>query len=127
MDPIEQLKNQVLLLASPADVQIGSYPKGVCIGDELAIGFEEALRVAKQDLSPDELQSIGALAEYIASFSGSEFENLWLDQDQLRKDARWATIRSLAGEILVAMGWEYETPKKDGSTYVFEDRVVDSI
>ena len=126
MRPIDKLKNQVLLFASSADVQVDSYPEGVCVGDESALDFDEALRSARTELAPNQIQAVERLDEYILSVSGADFEDLWLDQTKLRFDERWETIRSLAKEMLVEMGWQYETPVKNVATYVFADSVVEN-
>ena len=126
MRPLDKLKNQILLFASSADVQVDSYPDDVCVGDELALGFDEAFRKVKTELAPNQLQAVERLDEYISSISGADFEDLWLDQAKLRIDERWETIRSLANEVLAEMGWQYETPMKDSATYVFVDSVVEN-
>lgn len=118
-------RNQVLALASPADVQIGLVPQGVCIGDELVCDFDchKVEFIATQKLTAQQLNAIQALDSFLLELSGPHNEVFWCDPEPLTDDPRWEQIRELARTVLQSMNWDYAPPEKDGATYVFEDRV----
>ncbi len=118
---------QILRLAAPAEVQIGLFPAGVCVGDELVSQFDRHSRefIEQHELSPRQLAAIGELDRLITRHSGPHNVEFWCSPEPLRVDPRWEEIRGLARAVLRSMEWEYSTPAQDGSTYAFADgRVV---
>ncbi|QDT42689.1 hypothetical protein Pan241w_27770 [Gimesia alba] len=118
-------RNQVLALASPADVQIRLFPQGACIGDELVSDFDHNKLefVTNHEVTTEQLEAIEVLDEFLTELSGSDNEVFWCDPEPLRDDPRWNRIRELAGAVLQCFNWKYSRPEKDGATYIFDDHV----
>tara|TARA_R100001143_G_C3315067_1_gene112027 strand:+ start:136 stop:555 length:420 start_codon:yes stop_codon:yes gene_type:complete len=118
-------RNQILALASPADVQISLFPQGVCIGDELVSDFDHHKMefVTNHEVTTEQLEAIEALDQFLTELSGPHNEVFWCDPEPLRDDPRWDRIRDLAGAVLRCFNWKYSRPEKDGATYIFDDHV----
>ncbi len=68
---MNEFRNQMLGLASPADVQIGLFPQGVCLGDELVSDFDLHKRhfIAQRELTTFQLNAIEELDQFIDELS----------------------------------------------------------
>jgi hypothetical protein len=127
MDGTVKLRRSVQALAQPAAVMIRLFPGFVCVGDELALEFEEGLREARAAglaESPTAREALQALDAYLAVLSGPPNEEFWLEPESLRTDERWETIRSLARATLLAFGWPDATPELNGAIYVSKGLIV---
>ena len=111
-------------LASGAAIQIGLFPDGVCIGDELVSDLDVNIEAIRHRLSPKQRAATQRLDDYVDRLSGPHNEVFWCDPEPLHEDSRWEEIRKLAWKVIEAMGWSYEVHKSDGTIYVFKDRVV---
>ena len=116
-------RNQIIALASPADIQIALHPRGVCIGDELVCDFDlhKSTFLKQPTVTADQVNAIQTLDAFLDELSGPQNESFWCDLDPIMDDPRWEQIRELSRRVLDAMGWEYSLPDKDGASYVFED------
>ena len=122
-------RNQILALASPANVQLSLFPQGVCIGDELVCDFDLHKEdfLANQQLTSEQLSAIQTLDAFLDGLSGSHNEVFWCDPEPLTDDPRWEQIRELSRHVLRSLNWNYSHPEKDGASYVFEDRLETNI
>jgi len=122
-------RNQLLALASTAQVQIALFPKGVCIGDELVSDFDRHKQhfLANEQITGPQRHALDALDALITELSGPHNEVFWCDPEPLTDDPRWERIRELSRNLLRALIWQYCPPTRDGATYGFFDRVVENI
>ena len=110
----------VQVLAQPPNVQEALFPDFVEVPDELALNWEEALRDKSfgaffDKLTDTQKTTINKLDSYISSVSGTEVENIWTMQS-LHNGEEWKTIRALAADVILEMGWAIDitiTPRKD--------------
>ncbi len=124
---IDRLKNSVLSLAAKPEIQVCLYPNGTCKGDELVLGFDDAYRtIEKQELSQAEVEALESLSQLLSSFSGKQFEDMYLEDEALFADHRWEEIRSKAKEVITAFYWTLDTPRKNGSTYVLSNETIEN-
>lgn len=117
----------VQALAQPADVQRTLFPSFVCIGDELALGFDDAWRnwrARDPVLAESQRAAIEELNRYLDELSGEHNAEFWLNADRLGQDRRWDSIRKKAGAVLDALGWPHDQPPRDGAIFVNADGAV---
>lgn len=131
-----RLKWSIQALAAPAGKQIQLFPKFVCVADELAIDFEEALRAVSkvepsgadkeeedevsqlaQELSFMQREAIDAVDKQLEKMSGPEHAEMWTD-DALYNSIEWARVRHLAALALKSIGWASELPPQGRAIYV---------
>lgn len=107
---LDQLRAAVSRLASPAPDQIEylrtikTYPSA----DELALEFHDLalLRSRLQTehaISSQALSLVVALDEKLSSFSGESQADIW-DASALESSRNWADVRSIARQLLDALG-----------------------
>lgn len=109
----ELLRNTLLALSSPAEVQAALYPDFVCVGDELVLNFGEAYEQLQLDkLTATESNSLAELDAYLVSHSGGSYEEHYVDNELLSSSLIWQKIRLLALKSLESFGWEYVEPQK---------------
>lgn len=124
---LDHLRNAVLALASEAEVQASLYPTGTCKGDELVLDFGDSLLAArKSDMRSVQVRALDSRDQLIASFSAKASGDMFVADDALFTDPRWNEIRLKAREVLDAFEWPWTTPRKNGSTYVFTDEVIEN-
>ena len=126
---MHKFRNQLLALASTAEVQLALFPSGVCIGDELVSDFDRHKQafLASQETTAPQRHALDALEAFIAELSGPHNVVFWCDPEPLTEDPRWEQIRELSRAALQSLGWEYSLPIKNGATYAFFDRVEENI
>ena len=107
---LDQLRSAVSLLSLPATDQIehlrkiNTYPSA----DELALEFHD-LALSRSSLqtqyaiSGETLSLIAALDEKLSSFSGQSYADEW-DASALENSQHWAEVRSIAKQLLDALG-----------------------
>ncbi|WP_438023778.1 hypothetical protein [Sorangium sp. So ce233] len=135
-EAMTRLKWSLQALAAPAAEQIRLFPRFVCVADELALDFEEALRqVSKaalsdvgeqeeveglqriEELSPAQREAVDTLDAQLERMSGPEHAEMWTD-DALYNRGEWARVRHLAAGALRSIGWPIELPPQDRAIYV---------
>lgn len=123
-----RLKWSIQALAAPAAAQLRLFPDFVCVADELAIDFEEALRGIRsagssdagdreeaegperaEALSPAQRAAVDALDAQLEEMSGPEHAEMWTD-DALHTSVAWTRVRHLAASALRTMDWPNELP-----------------
>lgn len=116
---LEQLKWSLQALASPAATQQSLFPTFVCVADELALDFDQWLRVAthRHTLAPEQTAALTALDELLARMSGRQHEEFWT-VPALESHATWQQIRDLAHRALDAFGWPLVPPPTGRAIYV---------
>jgi hypothetical protein len=95
----------------------------VCVPDELALDFEDAMRRSAEWLAhlPDaQTRPLQALNSFLEASSGANHADLW-DNDSLACDPRWDEIRELARDFLRACKWPDVVPPPNGAIYLSED------
>jgi len=120
-------RRSVQALAQPAGMQISLFPDFACVGDELALEFDEAHRaVLASDarLSAGQQETIADLDGTLEALSGEQNAAFWLERERLYADPRWETIRRRASAVLSAFGWPDEPPPRNDAVYVAAGRVV---
>jgi hypothetical protein len=106
------LREHVILLSLPGEMQIASYPDFVVVTDELALDYEW---VSSFFLSNDEGNLSSAQRELLQglddlftrmSRNGSLFtQDLWTDQG-LCQNELWSEIRTAARKLAEVFGWD---------------------
>lgn len=127
MDVVAPLRHSLQKLAQPPAAQVALFPSLVVVGDELALGFDAALRAfraAAPEASAPQLAALQQLEEYLRELSGPQNEAFWIEAIALAVDPRWARVRELSRAVLVAFHWPLELPEPVGASHVSEDRVV---
>ncbi len=117
---LEKLKWSVLALAQEAEVQRSLFPEFVVVADELALEWEEALRLTKglqADMTPAQKNSLEKLDQLIEAISGEENLKFWID-DALSEFAEWIEIRRAAAEVARAFDWPLEPPPPSSALYI---------
>lgn len=121
---LAQLRRCLQALARPAGEQVASFPDFVCVGDELVLDLDDALRNAgREGHGPEPDGALRALDDYISALSGPPNEAFWLEERPLFEDQRWERIRALAKTALASFGWPDEAPPGNGAIYVRGQRV----
>jgi len=103
------------LALSNAGIQL--FPKGVCIGDELALEFDHWYGWAKNascGLTIAQLEAIAAIDKLLDQMSGNT--SLWTDSAILN-DPNWEQVRLLAKQTLVTLGWPMSPPPLERAAY----------
>lgn len=123
-DVMNDFRKQITALASPANIQLGLHPRGVCVGDELVCDFDmrKDSFLEQHVATAEQLNAIRELDTFLDELSGPHNESFWRDTEPIMHDPKWERIRGLSRRVLKAMGWKYSPPNKDGAVYVFQDR-----
>lgn len=135
-ETMTRLKWSIQALAAPAAAQVRLFPRFVCVADELAVDFEEALRGIRSAgssdagdreetegperagaLSPAQRAAVDALDAQLEKMSGPERAEMWTD-DALHNSAEWTRVRHLAALALRTMDWPMELPPQGRAIYV---------
>ena len=118
----ERLKHVLQALAAPAEVQLARYPEVAVKADELALEFDEALRLAlsapQHGLSPEQLSYLMAIDTFLDKLSGGEMRAWAWTEAAVREGAHWAQLREVAAEALRAFGWPIEPPPPNPDVWV---------
>ncbi|HYO75720.1 MAG TPA: hypothetical protein VE010_04595 [Thermoanaerobaculia bacterium] len=96
------------LLAADAADQIRAFPSFVCIADEIALTFNDAvllcLQNAEEDGTPEWLvAAVKEIDEKFDALSGSVAPDFWTAA-ALEDDVRWQELRGSARKILGQLG-----------------------
>ncbi len=116
----------VQALAQDGTSQCSLFPEFACVGDELAIAFEEAqsgLSERSRNFTVEQAETLSKLDGVILRESGEHNSQFWLDRIQLIEHPCWDEIRVAAAAVLVAFGWPAAKPPVDGGIYVSADKV----
>jgi hypothetical protein len=126
MDELEELRRAIQALASSGEAQISLFPDFVCVGDEMANDFGDALDAYRRSnpASDDRTRALSDLDAHIDRLAASADDDLWSDPERLRKDPAWERTRELARNALRAFEWPDEVPARNGAVYVAADRSV---
>lgn len=119
MDKLNELKRVLQTLASPAPIQFGLFPDFVCVGDEMALEFDDALRLVAplaQTFTTPQAQALEELDRYLDARSNVPDD--FGDDDNVRSDLRWVHVRDLASSACAAFGWSVQTPEPSGAVYI---------
>ena len=117
---LDQLKWAVQALALDAEQQVRLYPHFVCIGDELALDFDDGCRVAcaQHAFTAEQLAALAALDEWLATMTAENDATLWRTGEVLATHPHWQEARRRARAALRAFGWPLDVPPGDRATYV---------
>ena len=115
-----ELQRAIYALASSPEIQLGLFPDFVCKGDELVLDFEAAYAegVPLSFSSDSQRLAFDELDKYLESHSGTQFQELYMDDSQLFDNVFWRRVRVLANQCISSMGWEYQAPPKSAAIYV---------
>jgi hypothetical protein len=115
------LRETLQALAAPPDVQLARFPDFVVKADELALDFDHALLLVRQEggeaLSVEQHAALSAVDGLLDAMSGAENASLWTEQ-ALREDPEWDRVRAAAAAALRAFGWPVELPPPTQNVYV---------
>ena len=120
---LRMLVDALRLEALPTDDQIAVLPDFVPAPDEIANLYHDAWVLVPQihdaGLITDEQRNLLALLDRLHTEmeNAHDADQLWT-VDGLRRDARWAEVRQLAGEALAALGFPPGPPEFRGITWV---------
>jgi hypothetical protein len=99
-------------LAAPAEIQLTLFPGFDWKVDELAIEFDQWYQVMmrRRSLFPMKARKLlEDLNRKLDEMSGPDNTRFW-EEETLRTDTAWETIRDLARLALNAIGWPIENP-----------------
>jgi hypothetical protein len=117
---LNHLKWSLQALALQPEQQVQLFPSFVWVGDELAVDFDERLRVALEDhqFTPDQRSALTAVDTILARMTAEENMDLWEDGTALSRYPQWQEVRESARQALEQFGWSLEVPPKDRAIYV---------
>ncbi len=127
MSSDSEFKRCLQALAQPAEVQRALFPEFAAVGDELALEFDDALRVFRAqfpNVRPEQTNAVDALDQYLEICSKNQTETFWCDNDQLGSAAEWQHLRTLAARALSTFGWDSDPPPPNGAVYVSKTETV---
>jgi hypothetical protein len=115
------LRETLQALAAPPDVQLARFPDFVVKADELALDFDHALVLVRQDggaaLSAEQHAALSMVDGLLDAMSGAANARLWTER-ALREGAEWGRVRAAAAAALRAFGWPVEPPPPTQNVYV---------
>lgn len=110
---IERLVDTLRALAAPAEEQLARFPDFVVKADELALDFDDALRLVMDcpqiRLEPEQEHALERLDDTLERMSGEANAPLWTE-GALRERDEWARVRRLARAALAALGHPADLP-----------------
>lgn len=116
-----ELMRSLQALAQPVEVQRSLFPDFVCVPDELALDFEQALKAARHEIahlwSGPQSIALEVLDREIESVSGQNYPEIWIEPDSL-SHPQWEKFRVLATSALAEFNWPINPPPPNGATYV---------
>jgi hypothetical protein len=93
---MHELKRCLSLLASPGREALAAIPDGCVKSDELALEFDDALRVARgamwPRLTPEARAALEAVDQLLTRMSGEQNQELWTDGAVIAHP-RWMEVR----------------------------------
>jgi hypothetical protein len=118
--PLDQLKWALQALALDAEQQVRLLPPFVCVGDELALDFDDGHRVACADhaFTAEQRAALAAVDECLANMTAENDKALWQGGEVLASHPDWQEARRRARAALRAFGWPLEVPPGDRAIYV---------
>ena len=116
---LEQLKWSLQALALPAPTQHALFPTFVCVADELALDFNDSLKVAtpQVSLTPEQRVALTVLDDLLSQMSGQQHAEFWTDS-ALESHPTWQQIHDLARRALDTFGWDLQSPPMGRAIYV---------
>lgn len=116
LNSYDKFKWSIMALAQEPNTQIGLFPPNSYIGEEIILEYDEAVgenleKLNLNSLNSDQLHAIKLLDQFILDHSGENFEDLWLNNENLISK-EWEIIRTLAKNFIDAMGWQLDVPKQ---------------
>jgi hypothetical protein len=113
---IERLVDTLRALAAPAEEQLARYPDFVVKADELALDFDDALRLVMDcpqiRLEAEQEHALERLDDTLERMSGEANASLWTAR-ALREREEWAHVRRLARAALAALDHPADPPRPD--------------
>jgi hypothetical protein len=109
MNKKDQLMWALQALAQPAAVQKNLFPDYVCVADELANDFSDALLNLKTELRSNDLEALMVLDNRLNEISGSHNAQYWTDE-ALEEKEMWDEVRRVAERLLNYFNWKNERP-----------------
>jgi hypothetical protein len=116
----DQLRQAIVALAQPAEVQLGLFPDFVCKADELALNFEDGLYELvghEHELSEAQHAAVRDLESLLTARSGSQNAELWTE-DAVRSHPFWGEVRRLATNVATHFGWDISACPPSPGVYV---------
>jgi len=127
MNKKDQLMWALQALAQPVTVQISLFPHYVCVADELANDFSDALLNLKTELNTADLEVLMELDNKLNDIGGKQNAQYWTDT-ALEKNEIWNEIRRLSVRILNYFNWRHDlpplNPQDRGKTYIGQIKKV---
>ena len=118
---VERLIQTLQALASPPEVQLARFPDFVARADELALDFDDALRLVYDcpqiQLEPTQRRYLDRLNRYLDERSGRTDNPFWTEA-AIRQSAEWATLRELARDALTSLDAPLDVPPPADAAYV---------
>lgn len=117
---MNNLRNTLMALAAPAEVQDWLYPDFTAKGDELVLEYSQALGESDivGTLTSSQLDALKNLEQFLTTHSGKDYVEMYCETNSLYTDPRWEKIREYARRLIAKMGWQYEHPARNGALYV---------
>lgn len=125
MDVVAPLRHSLQRLAQLPAAQVALFPSLVVLGEELARGFDDALRAFRAsapEASAAQLSSLQQLADHLSELSRSQSQAFWLEPIALAVDPHWQQVREMASAALAAFHWPVEAPERGGAAPGSEGR-----
>lgn len=121
----DRFKWSILALAQSASVQIGLFPDFVCVGDELALNFENGLlEVDSSNFTENQRTAVSELDQLLLSLSGDDGTGFWFDKSALNSDSRWNDLRASARKAAEAFDWPIVPPSPSDDIYIGAEKTV---
>lgn len=113
MNLVQRLKEVLFLLASPADIQISSFPEFVDVPDEIVMETGDAIELASlnaNDINSSDLRILEALKQIDDLFSTvGHGSDVWTVEG-IRTSHIWKHARIMAKESIDQLQLNYNTP-----------------
>jgi len=120
-DVLARIEWSLRALAQPSHAQHQLYPSFVCIPEELALEFNDALLVARAhlagEISPVQLGVLEDLDRKLCEMSGPGTEAVWR-AEALQSAPEWAEVRTIAARAIELFGWSPDPPPPSPDTFI---------